>query len=133
MILTTVTMDRQKIITRLRIRVLLLVTLLYVAWILMPERQAEDVQMSSFGSIPKLQAAPFGSQWLNPKEGDTNTVGALTFVWLNSWWTCEFVRADYSYRPVGFLDANPQDVLDISRWRNLTIEQRQKVFSWCND
>jgi|694.fasta_scaffold83179_5 hypothetical protein len=71
--------------------------------------------------------------WLNPKELDKLTEGNLTFVWLDSWWVCSFITAEYAYKPVGMGDVlqNPQDTIDMARWNDLTFRQQQNIKKEC--
>jgi hypothetical protein len=66
--------------------------------------------------------------WLNPKELDKLTEGNLTFVWLDSWWVCSFITAEYAYKPVL---QNPQDTIDMARWNDLTFRQQQNIKKEC--
>lgn len=62
-------------------------------------------------------------------------VGASAFVWLNGMqWNCSFITDDYAYQPVGVTAEVPpvgQDVIDITRWDELTFRQQRNVKEAC--
>lgn len=135
---STVPEEALKISLKQFVLAFLLVLVLFSAlwlWLPIPSVQSPAELKSSGLTIP--QGDGYSAQsvsWLEPEEGAMITEGLLTFVFVaGNWWVCEFADDDGAYRPIGYRDTNPQDTLDISRWNSLGSEQRDWVYSLCND